>query len=187
MPGAVFTAILELAREQHGFVRTSDLRDAGISPKRLVDYAARGQAEHLGHGLYRLNLVPPSQWDEFMKATAWPDGRGVLSHETALDLHGLCDVSPDHIDVSVPKAYRTHRRVPAPYRLHARNLTDGDVTYLEGVPIVRPAKAIEDGIEIRLRPSLIEQALETAEEQALVPRTVIAELRALRSTKAHGS
>jgi predicted transcriptional regulator of viral defense system len=186
MPGAVFTEILALAQDQHGFVRTADLREAGIDPKRLADYAARGQAEHLGYGLYRLLLVPPSRWDEFMKATAWPDGRGVLSHETALDLHDLCDVNPNRIDVTVPKAYRTHRDVPASYRLRARNLAVDDVTSLEGVPIVTPAKAIEDGIEIGLRPSLLEQAIETAQGQALIPAAVANGLRALRNEMAHG-
>jgi predicted transcriptional regulator of viral defense system len=185
MPGRVFLEILDLAREQHGFVRTADLRDLGISPKRLVDYAARGQAEHLGYGLYRLVLVPPSRWDEFMKATIWPDGRGVLSHETALDLHGLCDVNPNHIDITIPETYRTHRAVPKPYRLHARALPNDDLTYLEGVPIVRPARAITDGIEAGLRPSLLDQAVETAQSQALITTAAADELRARRNQPAH--
>jgi predicted transcriptional regulator of viral defense system len=180
VPGRVFLDILDLAREQHGFVRTADLRDLGINPKRLVDYAARGQAEHLGYGLYRLLLVPPSRWDEFMRATIWPDGRGTLSHETALDLHGLCDVNPNHIDVTVPTTYRTHRAVPTPYRLHARELPDDAVTYLEGVPIVKPVRAIADGIEAGLRPSLLDQAIATAQDQALITTAAADELRARR-------
>lgn len=183
MPGKVFIEILDLAREQHGYVRTADLRELGISPKRLGDYAARGQAEHLGYGLYRLLLVPPSRWDEFMKATIWPDGRGTLSHETALDLHGLCDVNPNHIDVTVPKTYRTHRAVPSSYRLHSREIPSDDVTYLEGVPIVRPARAIADGIESGLRPSLLDQAIATAQDQALITTAVAEELRARRDQK----
>jgi predicted transcriptional regulator of viral defense system len=185
MPGKIFLDILDIAQEQHGFVRSADLRDRGISPKRLADYAARGQAEHLGYGLYRLLLVPPSQWDEFMKATIWPDGRGVLSHETALDLHGLCDVNPNHIDITVPETYRTHRAVPKAYRLHARTLPNDGLTYLEGVPIVRPARAIADGIEAGLRPSLLDQAIETAQSQALITTAAADELRASRDQRAH--
>ncbi len=185
MPGKVFLDILDLAREQHGFVRTADLRDLGIDPKRLVDYAARGQAEHLGYGLYRLLLVPPSRWDEFMRAAMWPDGRGTLSHETALDLHGLCDVNPNHIDITVPTTYRTHRAVPSTYRLHARELPDDAVTYLEGVPLVKPARAIADGIEAGLRPSLLDQAIATAQDQALITTAAADELRAQRDQRSH--
>jgi len=35
-----------------------------------------------------------------------------LSHETALDLHDLCDVNPAQIHLTVPAAYRLRRRIP---------------------------------------------------------------------------
>jgi predicted transcriptional regulator of viral defense system len=178
MPSRIFMHVLELARERHRFVHTGDLRESGLDPKRLIDYSQRGLAEHVGHGLYRLELIPPGVWDEFMLATLWPDGRGVLSHETALDLHDLCDVNPNHIDVTVPKAYRTHRSVPALYRFHCRVLPTGDVSNLEGMRIVTPARAISDGIDAGLRPTLVEQAIDTAEREALITGEVAGRLRA---------
>jgi predicted transcriptional regulator of viral defense system len=185
VPGKVFTEVLERARDQHGFVRTADLREMGLNPKRLNDYSRRGLADHVGHGVYRLRLFPPSEWDEFMQAAVWPDGRGVLSHETALDLHDLCDVNPDHIDITVPKDYRTHRQVPAAYRLHGRALRDVDVGHVEGLPVVTPARAIADGIEARLRPTLIEQAIETAEREAMITGEVARRLRGMRNAVVH--
>src|SRR5215218_10423879 len=107
-----------------------------------------------------------------MHAAVWPDGRGVLSHETALDLHDLCDVNPNHVDVTVPRDYRTHRQVPATYRLHRRVLPDSDVGSVDGVPVVTPSRAIADGIEAGIRPTLIEQAIDTAEREAMIPRDV---------------
>jgi predicted transcriptional regulator of viral defense system len=115
-----------------------------------------------------------------MHAAVWPDGRGVLSHETALDLHDLCDVNPNHIDVTVPKTYRTHRDVPGSYRLHPRNLDAADITSLNGVPIVTPARAIADGIEVGLRPTLIDQAIDKTQQQAVIPSATADVLRALR-------
>jgi predicted transcriptional regulator of viral defense system len=53
-----------------------------------------------------------------------------MSGETALDLHELCDVSPAHIDITVPRNYRTHRQVPARYRLHRHDLANDEVTWL---------------------------------------------------------
>lgn len=185
MPGRVFTEILDIARDQHGFVRTEDVRELGIDPKRLQDYSRRGQADHLGYGVYRMRLVPPGEWDEFMQATVWPAGRGVLSHETALDLHELCDVNPNHVDITVPKGYRTHRAVPVRYRLHRRDLPTEDVSYVRGVPMVTAARAIADGIEARLRPTLIEQAIETAQSQALITTDMAQQLRALRGVAMH--
>lgn len=186
MPGKVFNEVLEIARDQHGFVRTSDLREIGVDPKRLNDYWRRGLADRLGYGIYRLHVIPPGEWDEFMQAAVWPDGRGVLSHETALDLHDLCDVNPGHVDVTVPKTYRTHREVPARYRLHRRDLEARDITSVNGVPVVAPARAIADGIEAGLRPTLVQQAIDTAQRQALITTDVAHRLRALRNEIVHG-
>lgn len=177
MPGKVFTEVMEIAREQHGFVRAADLRKIGVDPKRLADYHRRGLADRHGYGVYRLRIVPPGEWDEYMLAAVWADGRGVLSHETALDLHDLCDVNPNHIDITVPARYRTHREVPTPYRLHGRELPATAVTSVQGVPVVTPWQAITDGIELHLRPSLVEQAIETAEWQAMIRSDAADDLR----------
>ncbi len=181
MPGRVFTEILALAAEQNGFARTREARDLGIDPRRLNDYARRGLAEHVGRGLYRIELVPHGDFDEFARAAQWPDGRGTLSGETALDLHELCDASPAHIDITVPRGYRTHRQVPVRYRLHRRDLAGDEVTRLRDVPIVTPARAIADAIELELRPTLIDQAIDTAARQALITAEQEADLRAARS------
>lgn len=184
MPGRVFTQVLALAAEQNGLVRTRDVRDMGIDPRRLNDYARRGLAERVSHGLYRIDLVPRDDLDEFARAVAWPDGSGVLSHETALDLHELCDVSPGHIDITVPRGYRTHREVPARYRLHRRELEDADQTWIGTVPIVTPARAITDGIELALRATLVDQAIDTAARQALITTGQEAQLRRLLRQRA---
>jgi predicted transcriptional regulator of viral defense system len=168
MPGKTLIEVLEIARDQHGFVRAADLREAGIDPKRLGDYHRRGIADHKDYGLYRLNLFPPGEMDEFMEAALWPDGRGCLSHQTALDLWDLCDVNPDHIDLTVPRSYRTNRKIPQHYRLHRQDLENRDRTYLDGLPIVTPALAIQQALDVGLRPSLIEQAVETAKREALI-------------------
>jgi predicted transcriptional regulator of viral defense system len=45
-----------------------------------------------------------------MLAALWPAGRGVLSHDTALELHELCDVNPEKIHLTVPADYQPRRR-----------------------------------------------------------------------------
>ena len=168
MPGRVYTQLLDLAQDQHGYLRTEDVRDAGFDPKRLVDYERRGVAERVAYGVYRMKAVPPDDLDEYMRAALWPMGTGVLSHDTALDLYGLCDINPARIEVTVPCCYRTHRTVPALYRLYPRDLDAGQVGRLRGLPIVAPLRAILDGIESDVRGELIEQAIQTAEQQGLI-------------------
>lgn len=170
MPGRVYTKLLDLAHDQHGYLRVADVREAGFDPKRLVDYERRGVAERVAYGVYRMNAIPPDDLEEYMRATLWPMGAGVLSHETALDLYELCDVNSAGIDVTVPHRYRTHRSVPALYRLHPRDLASTQTERLRGLPIVAPLRAILDGIETHTRSELISQAITAAEEQSLISR-----------------
>jgi predicted transcriptional regulator of viral defense system len=107
----------------------------------------------------------------------WPKGRGVVSHETALDLYDVCDINPNHIDITVPPSYRVTRELPQGYRLHRRQLDPDDVTRWVGIPIVTLPRAILDCIEIHVRPGLIEQAIDTAHQQAKLTRADAAMLR----------
>ncbi|HKO27522.1 MAG TPA: hypothetical protein VJU80_08710, partial [Solirubrobacteraceae bacterium] len=53
----------------------------------------RGHLERRATGVYRLRLTPASSLDAYMEAVSGPGVRGVLSHETGLDLYGLSDVN----------------------------------------------------------------------------------------------
>jgi predicted transcriptional regulator of viral defense system len=178
MPGRVYTHLFELAHDQYGYVTPEDARAAGIDPLRLQDLARRGLAEHIDHGLYRIPLVPPTGLDQYMEATLWPQGaQGVLSHGTALDLHGLNDVNPTRIHLTVPADYRVRRKVPKLYVLHHRDLDDADVTLHEGIAIVTPYRAILDGIEVHLGPRLLDQAVQNAAARGLLTRDQLADVK----------
>jgi predicted transcriptional regulator of viral defense system len=73
-----------------------------------------------------------------MEATLWPRGGGVICHDTALDVHGLCDINPAKIHITVRKDMRITRRIPALYRLHYRDLEEHETTWHEGHPPSSP-------------------------------------------------
>jgi predicted transcriptional regulator of viral defense system len=169
MPGRIYNQLLDVANAQNGFVTAEDAKALGVNPLRLQDLTRRGAAERVGHGLYRLTAVPAGPLDAYMEATLWPHGtRGVLSHETALDLHELGDVNPARIHVTVPKAFRPRRKIPKRYVLHRRDLAEEERTLYEGIPIVTPFRAILDGIEGHLGARLVGQAIENAERRGLL-------------------
>lgn len=171
MPGRVYTQLLDLAHDQYGYVTPHNARELGIDPLRLQDLVRRGLAERLGHGLYRLKQVPPTALDEYMAATLWPRGvQGILCHQTALDLHDLCDVNPAKIHVTVPATHRPRREMPAVYVIHRRDLDPRDVARHEGIPIVTPYRAILDGIEAHLGRRLLDQAIANAINRGLLTR-----------------
>src|SRR5687767_15025422 len=123
MPGRIYTQLLELAQERHGYLTPEDVRAAGIDPLRLQDLVRRDLAERVARGVYRIPLVPSTPLDQYMEATLWPQGvQGVLCHETALDVHELCDVNPAKIHLTVPERHRVRRAVPPLYVLYHRDL-----------------------------------------------------------------
>ena len=166
--------VIGLAVSQHGVISSEDARDIGVDTARLRQMAARGVLRRVSRGVYRLtDMDPGTGLGQYMEAVLWPRGaRGVLSHETALDLHDLCDVNPSRIDVTVPASHRPHsREVPAVIRLHRRDLGRDEVTDLRGLPIVTPVRAILDGIESQVRDGLLRQAISTLRQRGeLRPR-----------------
>jgi predicted transcriptional regulator of viral defense system len=168
MPGRNYTSLFDRAAGQYGYLTPSDARQVGVDPNRLPKLAERGTIQQIAYGLYRMPAVPPTSLDQYMEATLWPRGGGVLSHDTALDIYDLCDVNPARIHVTVPSGMRITRAVPRPYVLHHRDLPAGDVTRHEGIAIITPLRAIRDGIERHLGEHLIEQAVRTARERGLI-------------------
>lgn len=170
MPGQVYNHLAEIAADNYGYITTVQAKAAGINPDRLLELARRGQIERRGTALYRVPLIPPSPLDPYREATLWPRGReAVISHETALDLYELGDVNPAKINITVPRAHRPRRKVPAQYRLHREDLRGDEVTLYEGIPIVTAGKAIRQARH--LGPALLRQASVEGRRRGLLSST----------------
>jgi predicted transcriptional regulator of viral defense system len=168
MPGPLYNRLFEIAASRYGYVTAEDARGMRVPVERLSTMAARGTLVRVSSGVYRFPAFPVGPLDQFVEATLWPHGGGVLSHATALDLHELCDVNPATIHVTVAPRFRTNRNVPEVLRLHRRALAESDVTMHEGLRIVTPRRAILDGIEQHLGDELIDQAIDTARARGAI-------------------
>ena len=176
MPGHVQSKLFEIAFEQHGYVSVADARAAGVDARRLSELTAAGQAERKSQGLYRFEIVPFDDLDEFMFAAKWPRDKGVISHETAAMLHGLGGVNPARIDVTVPRGYRSSIDPPRRLRIHKFELDQSSVTQIEGVPTVTAERSVKEMIEFGTRSDLIRQAIDDARRGAMITADQQAEL-----------
>jgi hypothetical protein len=182
-----YDAVYAIAEDQMGYVTAAQAAAAGVIPQTLVMMAKRGTLQRVSRGVYRLARFPAHPLAQYMQATLWPSGRvgkgddgvrGVLSHETALALHGLSDVAPPKVHITVPAAYRIQREVPSYLVLHRVDLPATQVTALEGLPIVTPERAIREGIEAQLGPALMTQAIDEGLQSGTLTRFVADQLRA---------
>jgi predicted transcriptional regulator of viral defense system len=168
MPGRLWERLHAHAVEQYGYLTAADARELGENPVQLVIMHRRGILERTDRGLYRFPDVPVTSNDQLMEATLWPRQGGVLSHDTALDVHDLCDIDPQKIHLTVPAATRVRRQIPTAYVLHRRDLPATDITLHEGIRVVTARRAILDGIESALGPHLLGQAVDTAVRRGVI-------------------
>jgi predicted transcriptional regulator of viral defense system len=163
MPGRAYNALRQHATDQGGYVTTRDAAHVGLNPRLLHKMHSRGLLQQISRGVFRFPDVAATPLDPYLEATLWPlEVRGVLSHETALDLHDLCDINPTRIHVTVPRSFRTIRQPPRVLQLHREDLPADDCSWHEGIPIVTVHRAILGAINHDVGWNLLDQAIATA-------------------------
>jgi predicted transcriptional regulator of viral defense system len=169
MPTDRFAELAELAADQHGSFTLADARAVGYADNTVAQMARRGRLERVSQGVYRIPFLPPGPLAGYMEAALWPVGaRGVLSHATALDLWDVSDVNPGKIHITVPQEHRPQRRIPKAYVVHREDLSEADVTAIEGIPVVTLERAIRECVADHLGLDLIEQAVRQGRERGLL-------------------
>jgi predicted transcriptional regulator of viral defense system len=157
-----FDEVLAVAVDNHGYVTAAA---AGVDPAQLRKMAATGRLERIAQGVYRVPILASGAHAFYAEAVAWTRGRGIISHESALDLQDLCDVNPPLIHVTVPRQYAPRRRGGELYRIWRRNLDPADVTTYDVVPVVRAAAAIRECLSYGTDTRLLLQACVTAHRE----------------------
>ena len=125
-----------ITRRQWSLVTRGQLLSLGIS-ERMIDYwLETGVLERVIRGVYRAGGAPRS-WRQDVLAACLAAGPGtVASHRTAAALYGL--TKPGAIEISVPLGRGSRSSLATVHR--ARDLSAGDLTVVERIPITRPAR-----------------------------------------------
>ena len=126
--------------------------------------AKQGDIERESRGVYRFTRFPLSQFGHYMAAVLWPQVRrpdvvGVVSHQSALSIHGLSDVHPARIPLTLPTAVRLRRAVPKGLVIHYADLGPDDVERVEGVPVTTPVRTIRDAHASQLGSEIVSTAI----------------------------
>jgi len=165
--------------EQWGMVTTRQALSVGVDDVTMHRLRAAGLLETVRHGVHSLTSSPASEarpeqaaWLSLRpEAAAWerpkidPDG-GVISHRSAARLHGLGELPAIRVEMTVPR--RRTMRDPGVW-LRKAELTDSDVTTLDGLPTTTPIRTIRDLLDQHIDAShiatIIHQAVLTGQVQ----------------------
>ena len=105
--------LFEIAAAQDGLFTTQQAAAAGYSPQLLSHHLRAGRIVRVRRGIYRLVHFLAPDHEDLTTIWLWSEQAGVFSHQTALALHGLSDVLPSRMHLTVPAAWRQRRlRVP---------------------------------------------------------------------------
>jgi predicted transcriptional regulator of viral defense system len=178
--------LYEVAAPQAGVFTARQAAAAGFSPQLLHYYVASGRLVPAGpRGIHRLVHFPPGEHEDLVVVWLWSDREGIMSHETALSLHGLSDALPAKIHLTVPLAWRRRRlRVPEAVILHHHDVDVADRGWVGPVPVTTPWRTIRDCIADDVNPELVVAAIRDARARGLITGDEAGALRAMRRRRA---
>lgn len=165
------------AAAQAGYFTTQQASAAGYSTHLLFKHMRAGRVARERRGIYRLTHFPASEHEELMTAWLWSEQAGVLSNQTALALHGLSDVLPVNIHLTLPSTWRRRRlRVPDGVVLHYADISADERSWVGPVPVTTPCRTLADCANGHMSPELLRQAALQALRRGLVTRAELGDV-----------
>ncbi len=135
-------ALHELAARQHGFITRADARVAGLSKFALYHRVERGDWTPHGPRVLHRTGTPWTRASPLMRAVLDAGPGAVISHTTAASWWGLPGFDLLTVHVTRPRGL-TGAPSTFAHELHeVLTLSAAQVTVLDGVPIVKPERAI---------------------------------------------
>ncbi len=170
--------LFEMASGQDGHVTTQQAAEAGYSPQLLRKHIQAGRIQRVRRGIYRLVHYPAGEHEDLVVIWLWSERQGLFSHQTALGLHGLSDVLPSKIHLSVPAAWSSRRlRVPTGVIVHYADVPKGERSWFGAVPVTSPLRTLQDCSRDKISPELLQQAARDALDRGLVGKRELGEIR----------
>lgn len=133
--------LFRVSEARNGWFRTADAIQAGVPRQQLARYVDSGVLQRSAHGVYRFRDFPARPFEDAIETCLWAGPDAVASHDTALAIYGLGEVTPSVIHVTVPRRLRKRRDNVI---VHIRPLVSKDVTIRDGVPVTTPERTLRD-------------------------------------------
>lgn len=160
----------DYAFNQAGYFSAAQAISAGYSYQAQKYHVHSGNWTRVARGLFRLPNWPPSPDDDYIRWTLWSRENGIVSHESALEVHNLSDISPAVIHISVPHTFRSTSPLVV---THYQDIEPGDIEPRQGWSVTTPLRTLADVSAADLSQEHINQALAEALERGLVTRRSI--------------
>lgn len=170
MPGVrqdLRLALQQLAFGQGGYFTAAQALEIGYSYQAQKYHVDHGNWLRIDRGIFRLPGWPAASDDSYVRWTLWSDGRAVVSHETALAVHGLADANPSRVHLTVPSSFHAKDDAVA---LHVAEVGDEDIEPRGGWSVTTPSRSILDVAAGDVSQETINRAVADALDVGMVTR-----------------
>lgn len=155
------------AFRQAGYFTAAQAKELGYSYQAQKYHVDAGNWVRVDRGVFRLMDWPQGPDDEWIRWSLWSSGRGVVSHESALNAYDLSDVSPTKIHLTVPVGFHAKDDFVV---THVAELAEDDIETRQGWRITSPLRTLLDVASGELSQEHIDAAVADAIEQGLTSR-----------------
>ncbi len=157
--------LFTIASEQGGYFTAGQAKQVGYSYQAQAHHVGAGNWYRVDRALFRLAEWVSDVHDELARWTLWSKGRGVVSHTTALSVHGIGEFESARVHLTVPPEFTMHD--PAVV-LHKAELPAGDIVHHTGFRLTTPTRSLIDVAEGAPDEELLANAIEDAQQNGLV-------------------
>lgn len=133
--------LFELAAQQGGYFTAAQAKSLGYSHQAQAHHVGAGNWWRADRGLFRLVEWIPGTHDELARWTLWSRGRAIVSHESAMAVHGIGEFESRYLHLTVPPGFTMRNDAVA---LHYAELPADDVSERSGYRVTTPLRTLID-------------------------------------------
>ena len=161
------------ASEQAGYFTAAQAKSLGYSYQAQAHHVAAGNWTRVDRGLFRLTDWIPDVHDDLVRWSLWSKSRAVVSHESALSVHGVGEFEAPRVHLTVPPGFSMKDDAVV---LHRDTLRDVDIEDRTGFRVTTPLRSIVDVASLGVDEEQLSRAIADGRERGLFT------LRALRTS-----
>ncbi len=133
--------LFNLAAEQAGYFTAAQAKEIGYSYQAQSHHVRAHNWLRIDRGLFRLAEWIPDLHDDLARWALWSRGRGVVSHESALSVHGIGEFESAQVHLTVPRDFTM--RAEGVTR-HRGDLPGADVVERTGFRVTTAIRSLID-------------------------------------------
>ena len=163
--------LFSLADSQAGYFTAAQASVLGYGYPLHHHHLRQGNWQRVRHGLFRLTTYPITPHEQLAELSLWSRNRqgepqAVMSHDTALAFHGVSDLLPERLHLTVPPGFR--KAPPEGVVLHRSKLSAEDLQTEHGFQVTTVLRTLEDLLASGNVTDVLEQALTQAAQTGAI-------------------